>query len=104
MRKQTFRCKSYLHPDRYTEPLASLRYEFLIGKLSVPINDHITALRWPEEACLEEGKLGKDYLWLQPLAVCQELRCSFGNCRQSLHQPPASILPDAKHKASAKRH
>lgn len=93
-----------LLPDRYTEALASLRCEFLIAKLSVPINDHITALRCPEEACLEEGKLGRDYLWLQPLAVCQELCCSFGNCRQSLHQPPASVLPDTKHKASAKRH
>lgn len=42
-------------------------------------------------------------LWLQPLSVCQELCCSSGHGRQSLHQPPAGILPNAEHETSAQR-
>lgn len=47
-------------------------------------------------------KAEHEYLGLQPLAVGQELCCSFRNCRYTLHQPPANILTYAECEAPAK--
>lgn len=65
------------------------------------------ALQWPQNSRLPLGgihKAEKKYLRLQPLSVSQELCCSFRNCRQSQHQPPASTLSYAKCKTSGQTH